>query len=289
MTSTTKYEEFRDMALDPLVNTIKSYYPIEEFEKHLQILYESIVAEARGNFQDYQRENENHSIFFDGLLEKITELRGRIFKEEPNGIYHIRENVQINNTDSFEAIYATLIYKEVNKITKLFKTYADKTYSQLRFPYNIAAEQSTETISYHQNEVNETGFKAKNPRNLYRVWEALRNKDNNFISSEVTFNNFERAFIGFEVKTKIVWSANDKCLHYFIDGIYGKPPNYGIGVEELEKGKGQWKKASGIFIKKDGAFYNPENLSRTKDPLKVQKDKLSPIITQLNKPPKIKD
>ena len=131
------------------------------------------------------------------------------------------------------------------------------------------------------------GFRTKNPTNLLTAWRLLRNKNYGFILRDKDYDTFVNNFTGKRIKKMITWIAFDKCLHYFINGIYGKLGNYGLGVEIEEDG--QWNKASDCFCREDGSSYEPGNLSRTKDPTnKEQIDKLKIVIAQMNKLPQVK-
>jgi hypothetical protein len=129
------------------------------------------------------------------------------------------------------------------------------------------------------------GFKIKNPKNLYSAWRLLRNDENKFITKRVTYDTFERNFIGKTITQKITWSESENCLHYFIDGIAGNLEGYGIGIEKEEGGK--WIKASQVFEKEDGSSFDSEVLSHAnRKPSKNQIERLNPIIIQMNKPSK---
>jgi hypothetical protein len=270
MTSSEKFESFRDYLLKPIDKIIKGHYPPRNFEEFLQITFEELVAEARGNSVFYKKINEDSSDYFDGLRIKTTRLKERLFDLKPEGIYYKDAQVFVDNRESIEAQYASLMYEELINVIELFDDYSKKNLSIVKdISSNGTLDQRTNKQVYTY------GFKIKNENVLYRIWELL--KKNSFIDQNLSETTFERAFRGKLIKTKITWMKSPYDLHYLIDRIHG------IGIEKEESG--QWIKASGIFKLKKNRPLDHKVLSHaSRMPSSKTRDNLNPIIDLFNKP-----
>jgi len=268
MDSFKRYSSFSEFITNPIEDLIKEHENIKNLRTLLEIHSNNVRVEILANCRAYnsleKKKNYLNLIHskLRGLQKTIFTISDNISKEDPS----IKRN----------KLYKLFI-QEVCRVLDDLKPFVS-TMTGVLVKENIREEIRSEVF----------GFKIRNQTNLLRAWRLLKNKENEFISSKVTGETFERNFTGKKIIKKIIWKGSDKSLHYFIDGIYGKLGTYGIGVEKVEGG--QWEKASDCFCKEDGSFYEPGNLSRTKDPPKKDKEKLDIIINQMNKqPPHRKD
>ena len=292
MTSTEIFDRFIELIEVSIEEHAYKYSEVpEEFVSRLNTLVKEIVPETRQNVSNIGKEINIRNEFLKGLVTKIEDIEGTFYGRSDGKLKYCC----INNSHTYDIKWDGNIYEKfafhihrvIQLVKKHFSSFIIDSNVILENTYQTTQENSIKDInkSFQKNEV--FGFKIRNETNLNGAWLLLRNKKNKFIHVSNTYNTFKRNFTGKIVTKRIIWIGSDNSLHYFIDGIYGKSGSYGIGVE-VEAG-GQWKKASDCFIKKDGSYYDSENLSRKKPPKEADIHNLIPIITQMNKQPKKKD
>jgi hypothetical protein len=265
MSSTKKYEEFGDFITQPLNQIFKGNYPISKLQQKLKTYYEAIAAEARLNYTELHSKGEEAELYFDGLIEKAKGLKDLIYEDTPDGPYLKVEKIYLKSCGYPEADHSLMIYDKLEDVKKIFKKYYEKSKNE-------------ELLSG-----NEKGFVTKREYNLPRVFDLL--KSDGFIAHDEEERIFVRNFTGEKITKKVRWIKSENCLHYFIDGIYGVKPNYGIGVKEEEDG--QWKKTIQVFEKKNKSSFSHEQLSHaSRKPGKKYLEKLNLIIPLFNRPPK---
>jgi hypothetical protein len=264
---------------------LESFEKLGSYREMLNNRYASFIERVTNNYFELSENEKNSSYYLINLIEKLRNRKELLFGIENDIIFY-----RYKKSLTVEPVQKGDLYSEASNIQYYYLNKAIDYLTEQRSVIITPYSTQTEFTSENKKEVvrRETvGFRIRNTNNLPRAFYLLRNAENKFISTDVTLSTFTRNFTGRHINRKIIWTESDKCLHYFIDGIYGKLGNYGLGVEEEDDG--QWNKASDCFCKKDGSPYDSGNLSRTKDPSKAQKEKLNIIIAQINKQPKKKD
>jgi hypothetical protein len=287
MTSTDRLEDFRDFLLVPINDHAEKYRDhLEELSRRLSELFENILGETRRNIEEIEHNNGNIELFLSDMIKKISYMEATIFYKESGKLYYIDTNrgqkYLVDRNGDIHEIIAYQMRRTIRYVKKHFKSKrpAPSLKSDTKVPTPLKNDRRELKGDVY-------GFRIKNQNNLLGAWRLLRNRKNKYISLGTSNDVFERNFTGKKVTKKIIWEGTDKCLHYFIDGIYGRRGNYGLGVEKEDGG--QWKKASYCFIKEDGSRFDSGNLSRTKNPPTRDMEKLNTIITQMNKQPKKKN
>lgn len=243
--------------------------------------YADFIARVDNNYFELSANVHNSNYYLRKVVAKLRNHYDLLFEVDGETIYYRYEKsvivvpVQKGNIRS-EA--SNLQYYYLKNAIDHFNKQLSETQASFISQGNL----DRGIISKQEIKREALGFRIKNPRNLLSAWRLLR--ENGFISNEVIYDLFENNFTGKRIKKKIIWVSIDKCLHYFINGIYGVKDKYGLGVEIEEDG--QWNKASDCFCGGDGSSYDPGNLSRTKDPTnKGQIDNLNIIIARINRQP----
>lgn len=272
---------FIDYVDKPLIDLLReNNESVSQFQKSLRDRSYRIRGEISN---ETISQNFNHSNFVLDLkrvIGKIERFEKDRFHNIKNVIHYRYDNINIivNKDGARVPQFVFFIYDYCQEIKKILNDSINDIGQQLK-QENFNIENSKTLILKEPY-----GFKIKNENNLNGAWLLLRNKKNKFIDPSVTYPTFRRNFTRKRITSRIIWTGSDNSLHFFIDGIYGTNKNYGLGVEKEDGG--QWEKASECFVKKNGKTYNPKNLSRTKDPTDKDKEKLTPIISNMNKLPK---
>lgn len=259
---------------------LESFEKMESYKETLNKFYARFIERVDKNYFELSDDEKNANYYLRKVVEKLENHRDLLFVKEDNIItYFYKKSITVipilkGNVNS-EASNAQYYY--LNKAIDHFNKQLSGTTSEPISQKNQEQQIIKEAL----------GFRIKNETNLLGAWRLLTK--NKFIANDPrSYEIFERNFTGQKILHKIKWIKSDKCLHYFIDGIYGKPGNYGLGVD-IEP-NGQWEKTADCFCKKDGTSYDPGNLSRTKNPSdQTLIDKLCSVIAQINKQPKKKD
>lgn len=266
------------------VLALESFEKLGIYREFLNKRYAKFIERVDNNYFELSGNDKNSNYFLQKVIEKLNNHKDLLFVTENDITYYFYERSII-----VIPIQKGNVHSEASNLQYYYLTKAiDHFTKQLS-----AAEIISSTKKNLQKEDIKReayGFKIKNPTILLGAWRLLRNNENKFIPQDITYEVFLNNFTGKKIKKKIMWISSDRCLHYFIDGIYGNTKEtYGLGVEIEEDG--QWNKASDCFCKIDNSSYDHGNLSRTKNPSnKKQIDILNIIIGQMIKqPPKKKD
>jgi hypothetical protein len=223
MTATKRFEEFSDFIHEPLVDIIKSFYPIGEIEKRLQSFYNNILSEARNNYIDSCKNGADSSPFFSDMVDKTTRLKERNFNITSEGIYHRETNTKIDNKDSIESEYSFLIYNELDAIVAIFEKYEKKSLT------SISGQLGKPSFSDSRLErkTKIPSFNVKNPSVLNDSFSQLIKFG--FIHSDTPKKEFVDIFTGRVIKNQVLWTGDNNALAYFIRGIKNKKAIFPVG------------------------------------------------------------
>jgi hypothetical protein len=262
----------------PELDKITSPEGLIHYQQVLQLEYRRFIERIRKNCDLYSIKGSSPDFYLKGLKAKLKDHKDELFDVRgDNVIYRHNKTTIVIPCQKGDLL---------SEASNLQYTYFSKAYDFLTSLLSDSGEMNSQRIkSPEKKQRFHYGFTVKNPNNLPRAYDLLNKKDQKLIFTNVLYSIFEKNFTGKQTKNKITWIESENCLHYFIDGIYGKPGGYGIGIE-IEEG-GQWEKAAQVFEKEDGFPFDSEDLSHAaRKPTESQIKALNAIILQMNKPTK---
>jgi hypothetical protein len=252
MTATKRFEEFSDFIHQPLIDIIKRFYRSGEIEKCLQSFYTNILSEARSNYNDSFKNGEDSSSFFSDMVDKTTRLKERNFKVTSEGIYHKESNTRIDEEDSLESKYSSLIYDELNAIMAVFEKYKKKSLTSNTGQLDITPRSGKKP----ERKTKIPSFNVKNPSVLNDSFSQLIKFG--LIHSDTPKKEFVDIFTGRVIKNQVIWTGGNNALAYFIRGIINEKAISPVG-------KAHWLITKNCFAINGADEYNTDIL-RNSDP-----------------------
>lgn len=234
-----------------------SNFNSDSYDEFMKWAFISFKKTCRETYESMIGKEDKAYYYFRDTLSDYQLLKEKFFYEKEGQLYHILVNKPVSKEGDRNQQLVYVSHKYLSRAIAVLEDYVKRLST-----YNPSSKQSDPPPKKSKSKIH--GFNVKNQECLKDAYNQLIKFE--IIANDVSYLDFEKAFLGQIPNNKIRWLLRPGFLHYFIKSING------VGIRP--ENKNIWNTTLNCFKDIDGNDFNKSQLSRAHNPIHIKDVKI---------------